>query len=111
MTPSSMRTKIEAVTKAVSWLVRQDDRHCLVVTDSQNSQNMPHKNIKAFVAPRTGSALGKIQNHQIHCPGHAGSEVADQLALNAITKDKILMGRTDRQRNWAGKLIMHIYSG
>lgn len=60
-TTESKEKKIKAITKALSWLVRQDDAHCVVMKTSkhapQDSEGL------AMATSRMSSDLSTVQCH------------------------------------------------
>lgn len=72
--------EIQAVTKALSWVVQQDDTHNVAVTDSQS---MFCKTQRGLLRLEWIQHLGQSSVTRltwIHCPRHAGvrgNKVAD----------------------------------
>ncbi|BFZ14675.1 hypothetical protein BsWGS_17714 [Bradybaena similaris] len=98
ITTSSMRMEKEAATAALAWLMEQQDKRAVIVTDSQSML----KKIESGLLRREWADLLTVSNTEmlawIYCPGHAGvlgNEQADRLAGEAPIQEGLKWDRAD----------------
>jgi ribonuclease HI len=99
-TTSSMRMGIEAVTKALRWLEKENKTSATVITDSQNllKKVINRWLRREWIESITNSHI--ISLTWIYCPSHAGvrgNEIADRLAGKATVNDILAMDKSDLQ--------------
>ena len=97
---SSMRMEVEAISRALQWIVQSkpETTHAVIVTDSQSTLRKVEKNAlrREWMDAIRNSPLRSIK--WIYCPGHAGiggNEKADQLATEAVVGGTVGLDKTE----------------